>query len=58
MAKHWSSAQPDLFEEPPQGMRLGAAERAMAVEQLQVLLTEAMATLSDRRETGDDQDHA
>ena len=31
---------------------------AMAVEQLQVLLTEAMATLSGRRETGDDQDHA
>jgi hypothetical protein len=34
MAKHWLSAQPDLFEEPPQGMRPGAAERAMAVEQL------------------------
>ena len=58
MAKHWSSAQQDLFEEPPQGMRLGAVERAKAVEQLQTLLTEAMATLEDRREAGDDQDHA
>ena len=43
MAKHWSSTQRDLFEEPPQGMRLGSAERAKAVEQLPVLLTEAMA---------------
>jgi hypothetical protein len=58
MTKHLSSAQPDLFEGPPQGMRLGAAERAKAVEQLQVLLTEAMTTLSGWRETGDDQDHA
>jgi hypothetical protein len=39
-------------------MRLGAAERAKAVQQLQVLLTEAMASLSGRRETGDDEDHA
>jgi hypothetical protein len=58
MAKHWSSTQRDLFEEPPQGMRLGSAERAKAVEQLQVLLTEAMASLSGRREMGDDEDHA
>jgi hypothetical protein len=57
MAKHWSSTQRDLFEERPQGMRLGSAERAKAVEQLQVLLTEAMASLSGRREMGDDEDH-
>jgi hypothetical protein len=58
MATHWSNVQRDLFEEPPQGMRLGVGERAKALEQLQVLLTEAMAGLSDRQETGDDQDHA
>jgi hypothetical protein len=58
MAKHWSSAQPDLFEEPSPGIRLGVAERAKAVEQLQVLLMEAMASLSGRQETGDDEDHA
>ena len=39
-------------------MRLGAIERAKTVEQLQVLLTEAMAALSGRQETGDDEDHA
>ena len=58
MTKHWSSVQPDLFEEPPQDMRLGVTERAKALEQLQVLLMEAMASLSGRRETGDDEDHA
>jgi hypothetical protein len=58
MTKQWSSTQRDLFEEPPQGMRLGIVERAKAVEQLRVLLTEAMAGLSGRRETGDDNDHA
>jgi hypothetical protein len=58
MAKHWSSVQPDLFEKPPQDMRLGVAERATALEQLQMLLMEAMASLSGRRETGDDEDHA
>jgi hypothetical protein len=58
MAKYWSSAQRDLFEELPQGMRLGVVERAKALEQLQVLLTEAMADVSDRQETGDDKDHA
>ena len=51
MAKHWSSVQPDLFEKPPQAMRLGAAERAKALEQLQVLLMEAMA--SPERSAGD-----
>ena len=58
MTKHGASAQRDLFEEPSQAMRLGAIERAKAVEQLQVLLTEAMAALSGRQETGDDEDHA
>ena len=58
MAKHWSRAQRDLFEEPPPGMRLGVVERAKAVEHLRVLLTEAMAGLTQRRETGDDEDHA
>ena len=58
MAKHWSSAQRDLFEEPPQGIRLGVVERTKALEQLQLLLTEAMEGLSDGQETGDDKDHA
>ena len=31
MVKYWSSAQRDLFEEPPQGMRLGVVERAKAL---------------------------
>ena len=58
MVKHWSGAQRDLFEEPPQGIRLGNIERAKAVEQLQLLLAEAMADLSGRQETGDDENHA
>ncbi len=58
MAKYWSSAQRDLFEESPQDMRFGVVERAKALEQLQVLLTEAMAELSDPQETGDDKNHA
>jgi len=44
MAKHWSNAQPDLFEDPPSGAALAPAERAKALEQLQALLIEAMAT--------------
>ena len=39
-------------------MRLAAAERAKALEQLQTLLMEAMAIWGDRPEAGDDQDHA
>jgi hypothetical protein len=58
MAKHWTSAQRDLFEERPEGGKLGAGERAKALEQLQALLIEAMATLRGRPEAGDDQDHA
>lgn len=58
MTKHWSGGQWDLFEEPPQSMRLGSIERAKAVEQLRVLLAEAMAGLDGRQETGDDEDHA
>jgi hypothetical protein len=58
MVKHCSSAQPDLFEKPPQGIKLDNIERAQVVEQLQVLLTEAMAGLSGQQETGDDEDHA
>lgn len=58
MAKHWTRAQPDLFEEPPPGIKFGATERAKAMEQLQLLLMEAMATLGSRREADDDQDHA
>src|SRR6185295_5164760 len=50
MTKHGASAQRDLFAEPSQAMRLGAIERAKAVEQLQVLLMEAMAALSGRQE--------
>jgi len=58
MAKHRSNARPDLFEEPPPGAPLAPAERAKALEQLQALLIEAMATPTDQTETGDDQDHA
>jgi len=58
MLKQWTNAQQDLFEEPPPGITVGAAERTKAVEQLQALLMEAMATWGDRVEAGDDQDHA
>jgi hypothetical protein len=58
MAKRWSSAQRDLFEEAPQSIHLGNIERAKAVEQLRVLLAEAMAGADGRQETGDDEDHA
>lgn len=58
MTKRWSGAQRDLFEEPPQGVKLDSVERAKAVEQLQALLTEAMAGLSGQQEAGDDEDHA
>lgn len=39
-------------------MRLGAAERTKALEQLQVLLTEALANPDGRREADDYEDHA
>lgn len=58
MAKHWSNTQPDLFEAPRLGAALAPAERAKALEQLQALLAEAMATATNRTETGNDQDHA
>jgi hypothetical protein len=58
MTKHWSGTQWDLFEEPPQSIRLGNIERAKVVEQLRVLLAEAMAGLDGREKTGDDEDHA
>ena len=58
MAKPWTSAQQDLFEERPGGWTLGAAERVKALEQLQVLLMEAIAILAVQLEAGDDQDHA
>lgn len=58
MAEHWTSTQQDLFEEPPPVLRLGAAERAKVMAQLQALLNEAMVTTEDRQEAGDDEDHA
>jgi hypothetical protein len=58
MAKHWTNAQQDLVEGPPPGPPLAPAERAKALEQLQALLVEAMATPTNRTETDDDQDHA
>lgn len=57
MAKQWTHAQQDLFEKPPPAMRLGPAERMKAVEQLRALLMEAMASVADRLEAGDDEDH-
>ncbi len=56
--------QPDLFETPPPRMTLTPAERAKLVDQLRVLLMEAMAAphvaagVQDRWEAGDDEDHA
>ena len=58
MAKQWTRRQQDLFEEPPPSVRLGPAERITALEQLQALLVEAIATAADRQEVDDDQDHA
>jgi hypothetical protein len=56
--------QPDLFETPPPRMVLAPAERTKLLDQLRVLLMEAMATpeatasARDRWEAGDDEDHA
>jgi hypothetical protein len=56
MAKHGTSMQADLFEARSGGMALAPAERTKALQQLQMLLTEAMATWGVRPEAGDDQD--
>ena len=54
--------QPDLFQTPPPRMALDPAERTKLVDQLQVLLSEAMAApqaaAQDRWEADDDEDHA
>jgi hypothetical protein len=54
--------QPDLFETPQPRMVLDPAERTKLVDQLQVLLSEAMETPQaadqDRWEAADDEDHA
>ena len=56
--------QPDLFETPPRRIALAPAERTKLVDQLRVLLMEAMAIseaaagAQDRLEAGDDEDHA
>jgi hypothetical protein len=57
MTKHWRRAQQDLFEKPSEDRKLGPAARAKALEQLQLLLIEAMAILGVQAEAGDDQDH-
>ncbi|MGZ8410876.1 MAG: hypothetical protein ACXWVS_13310 [Hyphomicrobium sp.] len=57
MAKHGTSTQTDLFETRSGDMALAPAERTKALQQLQTLLTEAMATWGVRPEAGDDQDH-
>jgi hypothetical protein len=53
--------QPDLFETPPR-MVLASAERTNLVDQLRILLMEAMAApkaaVQDQAEAGDDEDHA
>ena len=54
MTKAWKNTQRDLFEGST--APLAPSERAKALEQLQALLIEA--TLMDRRDGGDDQDHA
>ena len=45
MTKHRTRAQQDLFEKRPEDKELGASARAKALEQLQLLLIEAMAIL-------------
>jgi len=54
--------QPDLFETRPPRIALAPAERTKLVDQLRVLLMEAMAIseagTQDRLEAGDDEDHA
>jgi hypothetical protein len=53
--------QPDLFETLPR-MVLAPAERTNLVDQLRILLMEAMAApkaaAQDQAEAGDDEDHA
>jgi hypothetical protein len=58
MANHWTSAQRGLFDEMPLPPKLGAADRAKVLKNLQLLLMEVMATTEDRRGADDDQDHA
>ena len=59
MMKHRTrAAQQDLFEKRPEDKELGASARAKALEQLQLLLIEAMAILGVQAEAWDDQDHA
>jgi hypothetical protein len=64
MARRWMFPQPDLFEPPPPRIVLAPAERTRLVEQLRVLLMEAMAApaaesaATHRSEAGDDEDHA
>ncbi len=58
MTKYRTSAQPDLFEERPEVKELGTTERAKALEQLQLLLMEAIAILGVQPEAGDDQDRS
>lgn len=56
--------QPDLFETPPPRMVLAPAERTKLIDQVRVLLMEAMATshasggTQDQWRAGDDEDHA
>jgi hypothetical protein len=57
MARNRTSTQRDLFEKPATTVPLTPAARAKALEQLQALLIEAMASVSSQRETGDDEDH-
>jgi hypothetical protein len=64
MAMRRMFPQPDLFEAPPPRMALAPAERTKLVDQLRVLLMEAMtppeaaAGAQDRLEARDDEDHA
>ena len=64
MAMRRMFPQPDLFETPPPRMVLAPAQRTKLVDQLRVLLMQAMATpqasadAQERWETSDNQDHA
>lgn len=58
MTKLASNAQWSLFEEAPLVAPMASDDRVKVLEQLQALLTEAIAAPIDEEEKGDEQDHA
>lgn len=58
MTRRWTNAQTDLFENstPEKAAAIAPDQRKNVLEQLQSLLTEAIAVLESGAEAGDDQD--